>query len=331
MSRHKLMKPKMMSTVVIARTDEPLAPVCRNAMMQRNSPNLNLPTTILDSLKTPGRHLFTVPCQDESQCAPPAAPAPTHPQSHTQSADPEKESENLPPRRPLKLAPLDRPTEVRELQRRKIQGRPQEVKAVVRKLEAGARKVKTCGREGMPISPERAPFSRAQPVTAFPTKSKQPITTLLLPVSQVIPFSERAKKKEPKISPPAPIGCKSAPPSPTVRSVCLQMDKLDNKQVARAGDITPQGAPRSREVAKARPRLRRAQRLDEDQGRSGPGLSSEEDGKPSQLVPGGGRRAEAGRVLVKASRRNVVPADGAQRRVLTREKPFIADDGGDLI
>lgn len=353
----------------------------RNAMMQRNGPNLQPLAKSSRHRKTPALHLSGAPCQEEAP-----VPEPRQPdlQAHApgQTAEVDRGLENLPPpRRPMKLAPLAphaTASELKDTQKpaktRGVGGKEgggaavppqQEPKVGMRKLDglSGAdacpRKVKACpAREASPArSPERPPLCRMRPIVEFPkaasSNQQQPALgakTLLLPVPQ----AERPRQKSPgrdqenfpsSTPPPVPSAKRSGPLSLSVSPSRLPPDALlqEGTQVG-TGGCTPTSATSSPECGslaegtqgRARPRLRRIPRLEEDQGRSAsaqapapvasvaglPPQEREEEAKPGHLVQAGGQRVEraeralreATRALEKASRRN--PGKASRKMVV---------------
>nr|XP_009292262.1 uncharacterized protein LOC103909194 [Danio rerio] len=98
----------------------------------------------------------------------------------------EKEAENLPPRRPVKLAPLELPLEVREAQRQKIKSAHEGKAAGCRPEGVYPGKAKVCWRDETDNkSPERFPLSTI-------TEPHKP----LIPVNQVKIGSDRPVGKE---------------------------------------------------------------------------------------------------------------------------------------
>lgn len=249
---------------------------------------------------------------------------------------------------------------------------PQEPKVGMRKMDglngadASPRKVKGCpAREASPArSPERPPLCRMRPIVEFPkaasSSQQQPTLgakTLLLPVPQ----SEHPRKKSPgrdqenfpsSTPPPVPSSKRSGPLSLSVSPSRLPPDALlQGGTQAGTGGHTPTSSSSSSECGslvegaqgRARPRLRRIPRLEEDQGRSAPaqapapvasvaGLPSQErveEAKPGHLAQAGGQRAEralreATRALEKASRRKPAVLDGpgkASRKMVVNVIP----------
>ncbi|XP_048085884.1 atherin [Alosa alosa] len=250
MIRQRQQKPEMLATVMPTRPEEPLTLAGRNAMTQRNGPNLQPLAKSGRHRKTPALHLSSAPCQDEAA----QKSQQPDPQAQPQTAEVDRELENLPPptRRPLKLAPLP-PAPASELkdtqQPAKARGGgrttaaavppPPEPKVGVRKLEglggaeACPRKVKACpAREASPArSPERPPLCRMRPVVEFP-KAAAPnphqqqqqqsgvgAKTLLLPVPQAestpseVP-RQRAGELHQLHAPPDPVHEKMRPSVP---------------------------------------------------------------------------------------------------------------------
>ncbi|XP_041932033.1 serine/arginine repetitive matrix protein 1 [Alosa sapidissima] len=373
MIRQRQQKPEMLATVMPTRPEEPLTLAGRNAMTQRNGPNLQPLAKSGRHRKTPALHLSSAPCQDEAA----QKSQRPDPQAQPQTAEVDRELENLPPptRRPLKLAPLP-PAPASELkdtqQPAKARGGgrttaaavppPPEPKVGVRKLEglggteACPRKVKACpAREASPArSPERPPLCRMRPVVEFP-KAAAPnphqqqqqqsgvgAKTLLLPVPQ----AERPRQKSPgreqenfisSTPPPTPSTKKCGPLSLAVSPSRLAQDAQVGKGCAPTSSECSslvEGSP-----GRARPRLRRIPRLEEDQGRSAPSQApapavsvaglppqeKEEEAKPpGHLAQAGGQRAErteralreATRVLEKASRRTPAPGKASRKMVV---------------
>lgn len=248
---------------------------------------------------------------------------------------------------------------------------PQEPKVGMKKLDglSGAdacpRKVKACpAREASPArSPERPPLCRMRPIVEFPKaassnqqqqqqQKQQPALgakTLLLPVPQL----ERPRQKSPgrdqenfpsSTPPPVPSAKRAGPLSLSVSPSRPPPDALlQGGTQTGTGGRTPTPCSSSSECGslaegargRARPRLRRIPRLEEDQGRSAsaqapalvasvaglPPQEREEAANPGHLAQAGGQRAEraeralreATRVLEKASRRNPTLLDGPRK------------------
>lgn len=220
-----------------------------------------------------------------------------------------RERENLPPpRRPLKLAPLELPMEVKESQRHKIKGIQQEAMAASRKLDAlgnepRPRKARTDPRGERAGSAERPPRRPLRPPAEreAPGPVKAP-----LPAAQVRPSSLPRVAEGARAD--APRGRAALPSKPALPP------GLDGRAPAARAAGNPgtfQDAGRRR-----RPRLRRAQGVDEDQGKlsvsTTPRLSTEEGKEGPAGSEEEGQRVEkvlreAGRVLDRASRRQTRP------------------------
>ncbi|KAK9958065.1 hypothetical protein ABG768_012246 [Culter alburnus] len=202
-----------------------------------------------------------------------------------QPSEQEKEAENLPPRRPLKLAPLELPLEVREAQRQKIKSTQEAKAAGCKSAETYPRKAKVCWQDGPTKSPERFPLSTI--IEHHKT---------LLPVNQVRIGSDRPVGKE----------AGQGEGNPSVRSA----HALENICQSEHGDSQSAAPAKNQDAVKRRLRLRRTQRLEEDQSKSSSltgGLSADES---KQASAGPGQRAsekairDASRVLEKAPRWN---------------------------
>ncbi|KAA0710004.1 hypothetical protein E1301_Tti018241 [Triplophysa tibetana] len=207
----------------------------------------------------------------------------------------EREVENLPPRRPRKLAPLEVPTKVREAQRQKI------------KLDGQRpRKPKVGWKDTSDKSPERYPLS----ILTEPLKPQQRVTGALLPpVNRLKPGSDRSTGG-------VEVGRVESNPTPKAKfhtSSFCQNNRPTQVYPARAPENSNQLAvsPRSQDAVKRRMRLRRTNRLEEDQSKSSSstgGLSADE-GKTASAGPGKGQGSpekaliDAGRVLEKTSRK----------------------------
>lgn len=186
----------------------------------------------------------------------------------------ERESENLPPRRPLKLAPLELPLEVQQ----------QKLKSAQEAEETYLRKAKVCWQDGPDKSPERSPLSTI-------TEPPKP----LLPVNQVKHGSDR-------------------PAGQTEGDSTVYSTRAPEKVCQSENSNSQSAAPtKNQDPVKRRLRLRRTQRLEEDQSKSSSstgGLSADES-KLAPAVPaksqGAAEKAlrDASRVLEKASWRNL--------------------------
>lgn len=198
----------------------------------------------------------------------------------------EREVENFPPRRPLKLAPLELPAGARE-------GQGQKIKPV----EARARTPKVCWNDPSAKSPERYPLS----TIAEPLKPRQRVAgALLLPVNQLKLGSDRSGGEE----------AGRGEGNPTIKShpspLCPS-NTATRVRPARAPENASQSA--APDAVKRRMRLRRTNRLEEDQSKSSSstgGLSADE-GKTASAGLGKGqgtgerRRARAGKDITEGA------------------------------
>ncbi|KAJ8403076.1 hypothetical protein AAFF_G00359920 [Aldrovandia affinis] len=299
-------KREILTKLGMARPEEPLTPRGKNTMTHLSGQNLRPVSKNGRDSKAPGRHLS--PGRSEVTAAQlTAAGAPREGAARGDPPpEPERERENLPPRRPLRLAPLELPKEVKESQRRKIKGIQQEAMAATRKLDAlgngpRPRKARTDARRGPARSPGRSP---RRPLREPAEREAPRPMKALLPVAQAlangIPCGdgggvgrEGARGQAALLSKPA------VPPSADARA-----------QPARTGEAT------AGDTGRRRLRLRRAQGLDdEDQNKSSvstAGRLSSDEGKEGQAGKEKGQRAEkalreASHMLDKASRRNTRP------------------------
>ncbi|KAI7798492.1 uncharacterized protein LOC130566799 [Triplophysa rosa] len=244
--------------------------------------------------RTPALHLLAAHAGESSSCITLSSSSSSVSSSSMQDqtrAPPqppqrEREVENLPPRRPLKLAPLELPTKVREAQRQKI-----------KLVEQRPRKPKVCWKDK---SPERYPLS----ILTEPLKSQQRATGA---VNQLKPGSDRSTGGEEvgRVESNPTIKAKSHP-----SSLC-QNNRPTQVYPARAPENSRQSAvpSRSQDAVKRRMRLRRSDRLEEDQSKSSSstgGLSADE-GKTASDGPGKGQGfaewalRDTGHVLEKTS------------------------------
>ncbi len=211
-----------------------------------------------------------------SSCSSSSSSSSIQDQGRSPAQAPERESENLPPRRPLKLAPLELPLEVQQ----------QKLKSAHEAKETYLRKAKVCWQDGPDKSPERSPLSTI-------TEPHKP----LLPVNQVKLGSDRPSGKEAWQNEGDSTVCSTRAPEKVCQS------ENGNSQSA---------APAKNQDAVKRRLMRRTQRLEEDQSKSSSstgGLSADES-KLAPAVPakGQGTAEKALRntssVLEKASWRN---------------------------
>lgn len=258
--------------------------------------------------RTPALHLLATHAGESSSCITLSSSSSSVSSSSMQDqtrAPPqppqrEREVENLHPahihpRRPPKLTPLELPTKVREAQHQKI-------KPVGQRL----RKPKVCWKDTLGKSPERYPLR----ILPEPLKPQQRATGALLPpVNRLKPGSDRSMGG-------LEVGRVESIPTPKAKchtsSLC-QNNRPTQVSPARAPENSSQSVlpPRSQDVVKRRMRLRRTNRLEEDQSKSSSstgGLSSDE-GKTASAGPGKGQGSpekalrDAGHVLEKTSRK----------------------------
>lgn len=266
----------------------------KNTMFHLNGQNLRLAAKNGRTLKTPGHHL-SLTHGKELVGRRMAGPS-THkgmapldsllkpPRPHL-----EREVESQQVRRPLTLAPLELPEDIREAQRQKLkfmqqEDKPTSCKPDVTVNETPTRKVKSCVRQRLvkaavcpPVSPE--------PLKAQ-NRSSRPQLTRTNPIEQK---GDRHLEDVVCRGTPAPLHSK---PGPLLSSVRLE---------AQAACGTEEGHQNTstllQETGRRRLRLRRAQCLEEDQHNSNTstgGLSAEK-GKPAQGVQGKGQQAERDR------------------------------------
>lgn len=199
--------------------------------------------------------------------------------------DLERDAANQPVRRPLKLAPLELPEEVREAQRQKLKSMQQEAKSAFCKLdktvsEPHTRKVKSSVRERL-VKAAVCPSASTEPLKAQQqNRSSRPQLTRSNPIEQ---NGDRHLEDVVCRGTPAPLRSKPAPPllSPRVKA-----------RAARGAEAACQNPNTlQQETERRRLRLSRAQRLEEDECHSNTstgGLSADK-GKPAQ---GKGQRAD---------------------------------------
>ncbi|KAK5884036.1 hypothetical protein CesoFtcFv8_020302 [Champsocephalus esox] len=233
----------------------------KNTMLQLNGQNVRLAAKNGRSSKTPGLHLSATHGRETGGQFT-AAKGPTH-TSHTThtthtTPDPEREAEHQPVRRPLKLAPLDLPEEVREAQRQKLKSTQQEVKLASSKVDVAVngprvRKGKSCRRQRVVKE-------------SLPTSTETPQLTHSVPAEQ---HGDKHLGDVVCRGTPANLCSKPAPPLLSHRG-----DK------ARCDAEVPCQHPNQPDGVGRRLRLRRAQCLEEDQSNSNTstgGLSADKD------------------------------------------------------
>ncbi|XP_050993505.1 uncharacterized protein LOC127182302 [Labeo rohita] len=251
----------------------------KNAMIHLSGCGIQLVSKKGRLSRTPALHLLSTHAEDSVRLTLSSSSSSSSSSIQDQGRSPappsERESENLPPRRPLKLAPLELPLEV---QRQKLKSAQEAKVADCKSAETYPRKVKVCWQDGLDKSPEHSPLSTI-------TEPHKP----LQPVNQV------------KLAPDRPAGQTEG--NSTIRSTCAP------ENICQSEHGNSQSA---QDAVKKRLRLRRTQRLEEDQSKSSSstgGLSADES-KLASAGPGKGQRAaekalrDASRVLEKASWRN---------------------------
>ncbi|XP_044192224.1 uncharacterized protein LOC122970211 [Thunnus albacares] len=278
----------------VPQQEEMLTIQVKNTMLQLNGQNLKLEAKNGRNSKTPGLHLSTT--HGKEAVGRLTASSPT--QEGTAQLDLlllkspkpilEREAENRPVRRPLKLAPLELPEEVRESQRQKLKVIQQEAKPAACKLdgivnEPCTRKAKSCVKQRL-VKAAVCPSASTEPLKAKQQKkSSRPQLTRSEPIEQ------NADKHLADVvcrGTPAPLCSKPVPPllSPRIKA-----------QAACGGEAACQNpSTLQQEMGRRRVRLRRAQCLEEDQCNSNTstgGLSADE-GKLAQGVQGKGQRAD---------------------------------------
>ncbi|XP_062343212.1 uncharacterized protein LOC134041005 [Osmerus eperlanus] len=276
-------KQEMFAKPVAPRSQEPLTSQAKNTTMHVNGQYLRLAAKNGPNSKTPGLLLSATHGDEAAGQLTPTMPT----QEGTAQRDSlllrsplpdsEREGANLPPRRPQKLAPLELPKEVREAQRQKIKGIQQEAKAAARKLDVA-------GHE---------PYPRKVKAGGRETDDHK--------------HGVRLPEDAASQAAPPPVSSKPAPPT-------LASD-VKAPATRGAGSACQNSGTLQQETAGGRRlRLKREERLEEDQSKSNMSTegSSVEEGKLAQRGHSKGQRAEralkeASRMLEKVSRRNAGP------------------------
>lgn len=262
----------------------------KNTMFHLNGQNFRLQAKNGRTLKTPGHHLslthgkeavgHRVACSSTQEGTAQLDLLLKPPRPHL-----EREVESQQVRRPLTLAPLELPEDIREAQRRKLQfiqqeAKPTSFKPDVTVNETPTRKVKSCARQRLvkaavcpPVSPE--------PLKAQNRSSRPQLT-------RTNPMEQKGDGHLDDVvcrGTPAPLHNK---PGPLLSSARVK---------AQAACGTEEGNQNTstllQETGRRRLRLRRAQCLEEDQHNSNTstgGLSAEK-GKLAQGVQGKGQQA----------------------------------------
>lgn len=261
----------------------------KNTMLHLNGQNLRMAAKNGRNSKTPGLHLSAT--HGSEAVGQLTASSPTQEgtaQLDLLKPDLEREAENKPVRRPLKLAPLELPEEVREAQKQKLKFIQQEAKPASCKLDATVseprtRKVKSCVRQRL-VKAAACPSASTESLKAQQqNRSSRPQLTRSNPIEQ---NGDRHLEDVVCRGAPAPLRGKPAPPllSPRVKARAAR-----GTEAARQNPSTLQ-----QETGRRRLRLRRAQCLEEDQCNSNTstgGLSADK-GKLPQGVQGKGQQAE---------------------------------------
>lgn len=265
----------------------------KNTLLHLNGQNLRLAAKNGRNSKTPGLHLSATHGKEAvgqlTACSPTQeGTAQLDLLLKSPRPDLEREAENQAVRRPLKLAPLELPEEVREAQKQKLKfiqqkAGPASCKLDVTVNEPHTRRVKSCIRQRL----EKAavcPSASTEPLKAQQeNRSSRPQLTRSNPVQQ-----NGDKHLEDVVcrGTPAPLRNKPAPPllSPLEKAGATRGAEASRQNL---GTLQP-------ETGRRRPRLRRAQCLEEDQCNSNTpteGLSADKD-KLAQGVQGKGQRTE---------------------------------------
>ncbi|KAG8005033.1 hypothetical protein GBF38_010912 [Nibea albiflora] len=224
--------------------------------------------------------------------------------------DLEREEENQAVRRPLKLAPLELPEEVREAQKQKLkfiqqEGRPASCKLDVTVNEPHTRRVKSCTRQRL----EKA--AACPPASTEPLKAQQENRSSRPQLTRSNPVQQNGDKHLEDVvchGTPAPLRNRPAPPL---------LSPLEKARATRGAEASRQNLSTLQpETGRRRPRLRRAQCLEEDQCNSNTstgGLSADK-GKLAQGVQGKGQRGlrEASCMQQKASKTLLEPSGSTE-------------------
>ncbi|XP_051526182.1 uncharacterized protein LOC127424802 isoform X2 [Myxocyprinus asiaticus] len=245
--------------------------------------------------RTPALHLLPTHAEDSlarftlSSSSSSSTSMPDQTRVTPQPLEREREAENLPPRRPLKLAPLELLLEVRESQRQKIKSVQQDGKAT----KSDTRRGKTRGKNGPTKSPEHSPLSTIVEPHKTPKRTTGPF---LNPVNQAKLGSDRSMAGHGQANPTVPL---SHPPS-----LCQsRQTQVQSAHAQSERDFGQSAVPsKNQDAVKRRIRLQRTQRLEEDQSKSSSsagGLSADE-GKIVSAGPGKGQ-CTAEKALIEAS------------------------------
>lgn len=262
----------------------------KNTVLQLNGQNLRLEAKNGRSSKTPGLHLSAIHGKEAVGQLTGSSTQEGTAQldlllSKSPRPDLERQNENQPVRRPLKLAPLELTEEVREAQREKLKFIQKEAEPPSRKLDVTpqTRKVKSCVRQRV-AKAAVCPSSSTEPF-----KAQQQNRLSRPQLTRAIPIEQSGDKHLVDVvcrGTPAPLRSKPAPPLQIPRGKAL---------AARGGEAARQNTGTlQQETGRRRLRLRRAQHLEEDQCNSNTstaGLSADE-AKPAQGVQGKGQQTK---------------------------------------
>ncbi len=265
--------------------EEMLTIQVKNTMLHLNGQNLRLAAKNGHNSKTPGLHLSAT----HGRKAAGRLTACSSTQEGTAQLDSllksprpdlEREAESQPLRRPLKLAPLELPEEVREAQKQKLKFIQQEAKPASCKLdvtvnEPCTRKVKSCVRH------KQAKAAVCRSASNEPLKAQQQNRTSRPRLTRTNPVEQNGDKHLEDVvcrGTLAPLHNKPAPPLPSPR---VKARTTHVAEVARQNPNTLQ-----QDTGRRRLRLRRAKCLEEDQcnSNSSTGGLSADKGKLAQGV-----------------------------------------------
>ncbi|CAJ1083597.1 uncharacterized protein LOC117828191 [Xyrichtys novacula] len=240
--------------------DKVLTSQVKNTMLHLNGQNLRLEAKSGRNSKTPGLHLSAAHGKEAvgQFTGYPLTQEGTTQLDLLQLRSPrfelEREAENQPLRRPLKLAPLQLTEEVKRAQKQKLKFIQQEAKPDCFKLDKAVnelctRKVKSCVRQRLVKTVESVPLKTQQQ-----NRSVKPQLTRASPIEQ---NGNRHLEDVVCHGTPAPLCNKPAPPSLSSRV---------RAQAARGEEAVRQNPNiLQQDIGMRRSRLRRAKCLEEDQ------------------------------------------------------------------